>query len=108
MTKAAVPYDMPGRYWRMLRSRWVQLAPSDRITVLLLAALVIIALFTFRDYAISNDEGLQHRYGEMIVSYYASGFSDLRLFQFDNLYLYGGLFDIIAVLLAHLLPFEPY
>jgi hypothetical protein len=38
-----------------------------------MAALIVIALLTFRDYAISNDEGVQHRYGELILSYYASG-----------------------------------
>ena len=76
-------------------------------------ALVIVALFvlvgaTFREYAVSNDEGLQHHYGELIVAYYKSGFADKSVFDYGNLYLYGGLFDIIAVLLAHALPFDPY
>ena len=67
-----------------------------------------IALFTFRDYAISNDEGVQQHYGELIVAYYQSGFIVRDLFTFDNLYLYGGLFDIIAVALAHVIPVDPY
>ena len=76
-------------------------------------ALVIVALFvlvgaTFREYAVSNDEGLQHHYGELIVAYYKSGFADKSVFDYGNLYLYGGLFDIVAVLLAHALPFDPY
>lgn len=81
---------------------------SDIATVVLLAALVVIALATFKDYAISNDEGVQHRYGELIISYYASGFRDESLFSFQNLYLYGGLFDVIAVALAHVVPINPY
>src|SRR5664279_2681673 len=80
----------------------------DIATIALLAALVVIALCTFRDYAISNDEGVQHRYGELIIAYYASGFKDLSLFSFQNLYLYGGLFDIIVVALSHVLPIDPY
>ena len=48
----------------------------DIATVVLLAAVTVIALCTFRDYAISNDEGVQHRYGELIIAYYASGFRD--------------------------------
>ena len=76
--------------------------------MVLLTALVIGALLVFRDYAISNDEEVQHRYGEMILAYYASGFTDTSLFNFRNLYLYGGLFDIVAVLLAQVLPFDPY
>jgi hypothetical protein len=77
-------------------------------TGVLLAALVVIALCTFRDYAISNDEGVQHRYGELIIAYYASDFKDLSVFSFQNLYLYGGLFDIVVVALSHVLPIDPY
>jgi hypothetical protein len=69
---------------------------------------VVIALGTFKDYAISNDEAVQHHYGELITAYYTSGFRDQSVFSFDNLYLYGGLFDIIVVALSHLIPIEPY
>jgi Dolichyl-phosphate-mannose-protein mannosyltransferase len=81
---------------------------SDIATVVLLAALVVIALTTYKDYSISNDEGVQHHYGELIIAYYKSGFRNQSLFSFQNLYLYGGLFDIIAVALAHLVPIDPY
>lgn len=73
-----------------------------------LAALVIVAIWTFQDYAISNDEGVQHQYGELIVAYYKSGFTDQSLFKLDNLYLYGGLFDIAALGLAQILPVDQY
>ena len=59
--------------------------------------LCVLAVLLFRDYGISNDEEVQHRYGELIVDYYASGFRDTALFNYKNLYLYGGLFDIVAV-----------
>ena len=39
----------------------------DIATVALIAALVVIVLCTFKDYAISNDEGVQHHYGELII-----------------------------------------
>jgi hypothetical protein len=82
--------------------------PHDAAALLLLGLLVALALATFREYAVSNDEGLQQHYGELIIAYYRSGFADKSVFDFENLYLYGGLFDIIAVLLAHALPFDPY
>lgn len=75
---------------------------------ILLAGLVVLVLLTFRDYGISNDEEVQHRYGELIVAYYTSGFSERALFDYKNLYLYGGLFDVIAVLLAKILPLDVY
>src|SRR6185437_12866720 len=59
--------------------------PFDIATSALLAALVVLALWTFRDYAISNDEGVQHHYGELILNYYASGFRDRSVFTFENL-----------------------
>lgn len=80
----------------------------DVATVVLLAALVVIALATYKDYSISNDEGVQHRYGELIIQYYSSGLSDQSLFSFQNLYLYGGLFDIIAIALNHWVSIDPY
>jgi hypothetical protein len=80
----------------------------DLATVGLIAALGVIALCTFKDYAITNDEEVQQRYGELIVVYYTSGFAEQGVFSFQNLYLYGGLFDIIAVALSRLVPIDPY
>jgi hypothetical protein len=80
----------------------------DIAIVVLIAALAVIALCTYKDYAISNDEGVQHHYGELIIAYYTSGLHDQSVFSFENLYLYGGLFDIIAVALSHLSPLDPY
>jgi hypothetical protein len=89
--------------------RWtLRFEPHDIATVLLLAALVAVALFTYKDYAISNDEGVQHHYAELIIAYYRSGFKDQSVFGFQNLYLYGGLFDIIAVALSRVVPIDPY
>jgi hypothetical protein len=96
------------RFRRYLPARLAQGDPFDLAVMLLLAALVVLVFLTFKDYAISNDEEVQQRYGELIITYYLSGFTDQAVFHFKNLYLYGGLFDLIAVLFQHLLPFEPY
>jgi hypothetical protein len=89
--------------------RWIaRFDACDIATAVLVAALVVIALCTFKSYAISNDEGIQHRYGELIIAYYTSGFRAQDVFSFQNLYLYGGLFDIIAVALSHVFPIDPY
>ena len=89
--------------------RWLASFNShDIATVVLLAALLVVVLLTYKDYSISNDEGVQHHYGELIIAYYTSGFANQDLFSFQNLYLYGGLFDIVAVTLSHLVPIDPY
>jgi hypothetical protein len=91
--------------WRRSISRF---NAHDIATGVLIAALVVIALCTFKSYAITNDEGIQHHYGELIIAYYRSGFTDQSLFNLENLYLYGGLFDIVAVLFSHLVPIDPF
>jgi len=81
----------------------------DLAVWVLLALLVLLVFLTYDAYAISNDEQAQQHYGELIVAFYRSGFADQSLFHYENLYLYGGLFDVLAVLAQHLLPFlDPY
>lgn len=90
-------------------ARWLgQYSPYDIASCAALSALVILAIWTFQDYAISNDEGVQHRYGELIVAYYRSGFTDQSLFKLDNLYLYGGLFDLLGLGMSYIVPVDPY
>jgi hypothetical protein len=81
----------------------------DLAVWVLLALLVLLVFLTYDAYAISNDEQAQQHYGELIVAFYRSGFADQSLFHYEKLYLYGGLFDVLAVLAQHLLPFlDPY
>ncbi|MBH5402454.1 hypothetical protein HZZ13_32390 [Bradyrhizobium sp. CNPSo 4010] len=80
----------------------------DFLALAFLAGLIVLACFTAKDYAISNDEAVQHRYGELIIAYYQSGLRVRDLFTFDNLYLYGGLFDIIAIALGQVIPVDIY
>jgi hypothetical protein len=93
------------RLWRLPR---LFANPFGAGAAALLTILIVLVVKTFADYAISNDEEVQQRYGELIVLYYTSGFADQALFHFRNLYLYGGLFDVIAVGLEKALPLDTY
>ena len=78
--KLARPH-IPGIVKRASNSRsamtWIARFEScDIATVVFLAALVVIAVTTYKDYSISNDEGVQHHYGELIVGYYTSDFKN--------------------------------
>ena len=101
-----VGYRAAARLWR--GGPLARLNRYDVAALLLFGTLIALVAFTFKDYAISNDEEVQQRYGEMIIAYYTSGFVDQALFHFRNLYLYGGLFDVIAVGLEKLLPLDMY
>lgn len=78
------------------------------VSLALFAAIAAWIVVTFRDYGISNDEYVQHTYGQLLVAWYASGFTDDRAFHYINLYLYGGLFDLVAAGLEHYVPLPVY
>lgn len=80
----------------------------DRAALGLLGAVAAVMAATFTQYGISNDEWLQHEYGKRLLAFYTSGFADLSAFSFRDLYLYGGLFDLVVAVLAPLSPVGEY
>lgn len=80
----------------------------DSLSVVLFAVLGGLVALTFRDYGITTDEHVQQIYGEKLWAFYLSGFTDRSAFHFENLYLYGGLFDMVAVALQQILPLDIY
>jgi hypothetical protein len=92
-----------------LRARIAETSPYDIAAAALIVTLIALALLTYGSYAVSNDEPVQQRYGELIINYFRSGFADTSVFHYVNLYLYGGLFDVVATAIERLLPFlDPY
>ncbi|WP_448189455.1 glycosyltransferase family 39 protein [Azospirillum sp. sgz301742] len=100
LTQTAVQTDARGQLH--YGPVWDQLA-----RVLLLGMLVIVAL-SFQDYGITTDEEVQHIYGKELLSFYLSGFQDQSAFHFKDLYLYGGLFDLVVAVLLPVSPFDEY
>jgi len=78
------------------------------VGLLLLVALLGLLLASFRDYGIMLDEGVQHRYGRRLLRAYASWGEDLGAATQNDLYLYGGFFELVAQAGERLLPFGVY
>ena len=78
---------------------------ADRVAITILAAMALIAAFTFRNYGLGWDDYTHSQYGELLLKLYGSGFADARALSFVNLYKYGGGFDMAAALAAKVLPF---
>lgn len=76
----------------------------QRLSLVLFSLLAVFILVTFKQYGISNDEQVQHVYGQLLLNFYSTGFADQAAFTYKNLYLYGGLFDLIAAILEKILP----
>jgi len=77
----------------------------DRLALALIAIAAVVAVATFRDYGVGWDDYTHAEYGDLLVSFYASGFTDKRALSFVNLYMYGGGFDLLAALAAKVSPF---
>jgi hypothetical protein len=77
----------------------------DRLAVVAIAVVGVLALLTFRDYGLSWDDYAHSEYGDLLLKLYASGFRDQRALSWVNLYYYGGGFDLLAALTAKVLPF---
>jgi len=102
-----------GLWWRRLADSgaWsgsLRLPGWDGLSRGLLALMVLVVLLTFLDYGISTDEEVQKIYGHKLLDFYASGMADHAAFQFKDLYLYGGLFDLISAILAPWSPLGEY
>jgi hypothetical protein len=78
----------------------------DRFAIAILIAAVAITVLTFRDYGLGWDDYTHAQYGDLLLSFYGSGFSNRDALKFVNLYYYGGGFDMAAALLAKILPFD--
>ncbi|MBS7588865.1 glycosyltransferase family 39 protein [Ancylobacter defluvii] len=96
------PATLAGRLGALVVHAWQSQTLTRLCSIVLFAGLTAWVLVVFRDYGISNDEPVQHTYGQLLWQWYGSGFKDDRAFHYINLYLYGGLFDLIAAGL------EPY
>ena len=57
-------------------------APLDVAAWAVLAVLAVVALLTFDDYGLAWDDYSHARYGEFLLAYYTSGFTDLRVSRF--------------------------
>jgi hypothetical protein len=83
------------------RRRWL-----DALAIGMLIVVAAIAALTFRDYGLGWDDYTHAQYGNLLVSFYGSGFADKRALSFVNLYMYGGGYDLLATLCAKVLPFS--
>src|SRR5262249_4966376 len=77
----------------------------DRLALVLIAVAAVVVIVMFRDYGIGWDDYTHAEYGDLLVAFYSSGFTDKRALSFVNLYMYGGGFDLLAALAAKVSPF---
>jgi hypothetical protein len=87
-------------------------AASDKRWILaawvLWAALAVLMLATAHQVGLTWDEEYHRNYGDFVIAWYRSGFHDRSALTYEDLYLYGGFFDVVAQLLVHVSPIGVY
>lgn len=75
--------------------------------ILLAVAAAYFAVLVSRQ-GIYWDEAYQRAHGQAILDWYASGFTDTRVFEQSNLFLYGGIVEMTLEWIVGALPGDPY
>jgi hypothetical protein len=83
-------------------------ASWDGLARALFLVATLLVVITFTDYGITWDEDVHNYYGILVLNYYLSGFTDLRATHWQDLFNYGGAFDMLAAMLNHVSPFDTY
>ena len=65
----------------------------DRLSFGIIVLGAVLALLTFRDYGVTWDEDAHNWYGNFVLEYYLSFFTDRNALHWRDLYNYGEIFD---------------
>jgi len=81
-------------------------------TLVSLAVMLLVMLYTSKDFGISGDEITQNTYGEKVYQYYATMGSDKSCLEpfgrISNAFYYGGFYDLVLVTVNKFSPFDPF
>src|SRR6266850_433945 len=80
----------------------------DRLSFGIIVLGAVLALLTFRDYGVTWDEDAHNWYGNFVLDYYLSFFTDRNALHWRDLYNYGAIFDTIAAALNRVSPMGTY
>ncbi|HET7746164.1 MAG TPA: hypothetical protein VFM29_02620 [Vicinamibacteria bacterium] len=86
--------------------------PADRrwsrASLFLFLVVAAVMLATLRDYGMTGDEGVQHRYARRLLRFYTSFGADRAVLADEDITMYGGFFEVAAETAASLAPSDPY
>lgn len=78
------------------------------LSALLFLAVTAVGLGTWRDHGVSVDEMAGLANGQLLVNWYASGFSDRTPIEASDYRLYGGFSNLLSYLAVRVLPLPPF
>jgi len=81
---------------------------ADYAVYFLFIAIALLFLLIFQDYGVTWDEKVQFEYGMKALRYYTSGFRDESCNHFNDLYLYGALFELMSAAIYEYIGIAKY
>ncbi len=82
--------------------------PWSRLSFLLFSVILLVAAITFRDYGLTWDEENHRIYGDAVINWYSTLFTNHDAIDKWRLFVYGGFFDGLAQLVARFSPVGVY
>ena len=83
-------------------------ARARAASALLVALIAAVMLSTVRDYGMTGDEGVQHRYARRVLHWYATAGADRAAVAEEDISMYGAFFEGLAEAAASVSPLDPY
>ena len=80
----------------------------DQLSLGIVLVTIVLVLSTFRDYGVTWDEDVHNWYGNFVLDYYSSLFSDKTALHWRDLFNYGAAFDMVAAGLNRVSPIGVY
>ncbi len=81
-------------------------------TLASLIVMLVVMLWTSKDFGISGDEITQNTYGQKVYDYYASFGKDKACLEpfgrITNAFYYGGFYDLVCVTVNKFSPLDPF
>src|SRR5215467_3545572 len=112
LTPACVGVMSGERFFRTLGTLVLQRPDAaefwSRLAFGLILVGIALVLLTFRDYGVTWDEDVHNWYGNFVLDYYLSFFSDKTALHWRDLYNYGAIFDVLAAALNRISPIGVY
>ncbi len=80
---------------KRLSTKWLRwYTTPNAMSACVLIVFILVGIGTLNDFGLNWDEPGNIHYGNLLLSYYTSGFDNTEVFRFANLYYYGGAFDL--------------
>lgn len=79
-----------------------------QLTIASLVLMGVFMIWTSKDFGITGDEWIHKAYGEKVLDYYLTMGKDKSSLNYENMYFYGGVFDMLCAIVYKTFSLDVY